>query len=84
MKLVKKQKTWRCYYLAAGGKNPSEHVLGRKMTFYDYFQPQRGGQFYLNATYMKMYANLIDNMTSEKYNSAFLITKLKNVYKLSI
>ena len=52
VKIVKRKNLWVCYYLAAGGVGKSQHVEERKITSWEYSQPQRGGQFALNLNYL--------------------------------
>lgn len=65
--------------MAAGGNKPSQHLTEIKVALYAYSQPQRGGQFYLNESYVNIYGVIINNMSYSKYNSTLLITELSHI-----
>ena len=73
VKLVKTAKKWKCYYISAGGKKKSQHVIDRKVSMWEIPQPRLGGQFDMTNEYFEEYYMLIRHMTEAKYNSALLL-----------
>ena len=66
VKLVKKEKVWNCYYLAAGGVGKREHMFNRVVSMWAYLTPRRGGQIQLNDEYLVKYFSVIKEMTVSK------------------
>ena len=84
VKIVKKDNVWVCYYLAAGGVGKSVHSEDRNVTSWKYSQPQRGGHFAMNLSYLTKYEDIVCNMTKVKYNSALLALNIGKNYDFQI
>ena len=84
VKVVKKENVWVCYYLAAGGISKSEHLFTRNVTSWKYSQPQKGGQFAMNLSYLTKYKGIVCNMTKVKYNSALLALEIGREFQSQI
>ena len=82
VKVVKKDKVWNCYYLAAGGVRKSEHMYNRVVSMVAYSTPSRGGQFKLTDDYLQKYFSVIKEMTVGKYNSALLAKVVGEMYEI--
>ena len=82
VKVVKKDTTWKCYYLASEKKH-NQVKLDRNFKGYEYTQPVVGGQLELSAELFEKYDDVITTMTVAKYNTALLVSYL-NATKLTM
>lgn len=83
VKLIKHDKYWKCYYPPS---NREHNTVSAERSFvsFNYSQPQLGGQLDLDRTMLEQYRDLINTMTSAKYNTARVLSALSKRLRISI
>ena len=83
IKVVKKDTTWKCYYLASKRKH-NQVRYDRSFKSFEYTQPVIGGQLELSSHLLEEYEDVVSSMTTAKYNTAILMSHLNTIMTVYI